>query len=155
MFDLKDVGKEELVVGLREAVDGFNSESRSHRFGLILFGSRARGTYRINSDVDYFHIELTDCEEGYTESVRRLDDKIDAVLLRWGIVNPAAYHYSIARRYLLSALEDESYRREILEGRVGFLDKYSLYIGPDEEENRRLLENSLRLSEREVWIGRR
>ena len=143
------VSKEELVDSLREVVTVFNDLNET-RIGLVLFGSRARETNGVDSDVDLFHFHCGDSDE-YIKPIRMLDLRIDNLLFKFGIVSPFFYRVTVLKKWLLSSLEDEAYRRELLMGRLGLLDKYSLYIGPDEEENNCLLERALELSSREPY----
>ena len=153
LFKLKPryISKEELIEGLRETVTKFNVFSGDHKFGLILFGSRMNGIPKIYSDVDLFLFHIEGPNREYGKSARELERKTDEFLLRYGIVNPFPYHHSFEREHLLLALENEDYRKELLRGILGVLDKYSLYIGPEEEENQSLIENTLELNLREPY----
>ena len=148
------VSREELISGLREAIINLNDDSGKYKFGLILFGSRVNGTPKIDSDVDLFYLHLKGLGNDYIKSVRELGRRIDRVLLRWGLVHPFPYRTQISKKILLHALEDEDYRRGLLKTRLGILDKYTLYIGPGEEENQSLLERALNLSSREPYTLR-
>lgn len=151
-LDIKSrhVSKEELVSGLRNTVTCFN-DSSSHKFGVILFGSRARETNRLDSDVDLFYFCDFCPDDEYSELICKLNTRVDNFLLRFGIVHPFPYRWSFRKGILFLALEDEDYRKKILQGRLGLLDKHSLYIGSGEEEHTSLLERALELGSREPY----
>ena len=154
---LRALPKEELISGLRNVVMYFNEWSNDHKFGLILFGSRVNGIPRIDSDIDLFYLHLQG-QGNFVQVYRELGNSIDGCLLRWGVIPLYINRYVVGKEFLERASNDKCYRAELLRTRLGLLDKYSLYLGPDEEENNCLLRRALDLEFREpyapdfIWI---